>query len=192
MGNDKKDEKKLNIEPNNVDPIFKKGKGEENSWTRFFFSLKSIWHSKKLRNKFLFLFLFGFFATIFGFFAGGFIYTKVVLGIVICIIFYIAFLFLTIFNAFEIMSRDHGDLDIFAFRFLILLLVVFIPAILSSIFLVVFHLVNPTSYFLVGNAVSLLLISILYLLVFIQTFLSTQITKLVYKIFKKRSRKLDD
>lgn len=164
-------------------------KNNENSWTGFFFSLGAIWHSKKMRNKFLFLFLFGFFTTIFGFFAGGFIYTKVVLGIVICTIFYLVFLGLTIFNAFEIISRKHTDLDIFAFRFLILLSVVFIPAILSAIFLSIFYLINPASYFLVGNYVSLILISILYLFIFLQVFLSEKITSVVDKLSKKSKGK---
>lgn len=188
----KKDKANSNLSQKKKDPSFKTEKGRENSWVKFFFSLSEIWHSKNLRNKYLFLFLFAFFATIFGFFAGGFIYAKVVLGIVICIIFYIVFLILTIFNVFEILSKNYGDLDIFAFRFLVLFVVIFAPAILSSVVLSILYLVNPTSYFLVGNVVSLLLICVFYLFVFAGTFLNDQIKKVVYKIIKKESEDAND
>lgn len=192
MVDDKKNEIESNIKQKIEEPTFKIEKGEEDSWTRFFYSISYIFRSKKLRNKFLFLFLFGLFATIFGFFAGGFIYAKVTLGILICIIFCLVFMGLTIFTAFEIMSKDYEGIDLFAFRFLVLLLVIFVPAILSAIFLSIFSLVSPTSYFLVGNTISLILISIEYLFIFIITFLNKQITKVINKIIKRRSKDLND
>lgn len=167
------------------------------SWTFFFNSFKQLWKTSKIKFNLIFLALFSFLTVLIGYFLGEFLLSKNVLGIVFFMAFYLVFFFFSLNALRHILNlalREFPNCGN-ALRFSLFLTSIFCSAVLSPTLFALLTTIGGSKYSGLGNYVSLIFVSIFYIMNIIFIFWGVkfspkidEIESKILNLFKKKEK----